>query len=119
MNRATDLNTAPLQLGSCEKFGWSYKRDSVGTRCSASVLGLSSRTRSSASLPLNFSTASGGPQWVLKGRSSPHPHSVRNGSILPNQILRFEFRPKFRGNLLIDEFQILFDSVWHTSTRDD
>ena len=35
------------------------RRDLVGTRCSASVLGLSSRTRGSASLPFDFFTAPG------------------------------------------------------------
>ncbi len=45
--------------GAVKKFGWAYKPDPVGTRCSASVLGLPSRTRSSASLPFNFFTASG------------------------------------------------------------
>jgi len=41
-----------------KKFGWAYKLDPVGTRCSASVLGLPSQTRRSASLPLKLFTAS-------------------------------------------------------------
>ena len=43
-----------------KKFGRLYEPNPVGTRCSASVLGLPSRTRSSASLPLSFLTAAGG-----------------------------------------------------------
>ena len=33
--------------------------------------------------------------------------SFRNRCILPNQVLRFELRPEFRRNRLIDELQIL------------
>ncbi len=45
----------PLRKGEAvKKLGWL-----VGTRCSASLLGLSSRTRRSASLPLNFSQLQG------------------------------------------------------------
>jgi len=43
-----------------KKFGWTYRPNPVGTRCSASVLGLVSQTRSSASLPLNFFSFRGG-----------------------------------------------------------
>ena len=50
-----------------KKFGWAYRPDPVGTRCSASLLGLASRTRSSASLPLNFFTASG-----VRGEGAGH-----------------------------------------------
>jgi len=43
-----------------KKLAWACKPDSVGTRYSASLLDLPSRTHSSASLPLNSFTASGG-----------------------------------------------------------
>jgi len=52
--------SAPLSptWGAVKTFGWAYKPDPVGTRCSASVLGLPSRPRRSASLPFNSFTAS-------------------------------------------------------------
>jgi hypothetical protein len=53
------LITVISYRGSCERIRVDVRRDLVGTRCSASVLGLSSRTRGSASLPFDFFTAPG------------------------------------------------------------
>ncbi len=44
-----------LSSGAVKKFGWAHEPDLVGTRCSVSVLGFPSRTRSNVSLPSNFS----------------------------------------------------------------
>jgi len=70
-----------------KKFGRSYKCILVGTRCSASVLGLSSGTRRSASLPLKFFTAPSGLGLVVKSESGPTPaafgrHPSREGIFL-------------------------------------
>src|SRR5258706_9290726 len=40
--------------GAVNKFGWAHEPDLAGTRCSGSVLGFPSRTRSSVSLPSSF-----------------------------------------------------------------
>ena len=58
--RETQPTSVPLpSAGSCERIPLGLELEWVGTRCSASVLGLPSRTRSSASLPANFSQLPG------------------------------------------------------------
>ena len=72
----------PSWEGAVKKFGWSYKHDPAGTRRSASVLGLSSRTRSSASLPLNSFTAPGDRSEA----ATQIFHSSRGGALAPGWV---------------------------------
>src|SRR4026209_524384 len=64
----------PFRKGALKTFGrgGGYRRDPVGTRCSASVLGLLSRTRSSACLPSDFIIAPGDSDFAETAQEMSH-----------------------------------------------